>query len=109
MLEFDLALLSKLSLTEAIFYRHCDDILIICDLEKEDDIYEFVYDEIRRLGLNLQKKKRNSATDADGKPQADKLVHHLGFSFDGQRAHIRSASITRYYKNFASVFGQVKK
>jgi RNA-directed DNA polymerase len=101
MLEFDLALLSKLSLTESVFYRYCDDILVICDAEKEDEIYEFVNDEIRKLGLNLQEKKteiRQFTFDAGGKLHSDKPVHYLGFSFDGQREHIRSSSITRYYK-----------
>ena len=101
MLEFDLALLSKLSLTESVFYRYCDDILIICDSEKENEIYEFVNDEIRKLGLNLQEKKtevRQFKFDAAGKLRSDKPVHYLGFSFDGQREHIRSSSITRYYK-----------
>lgn len=101
MLEFDLALLSKLSLTESIFFRYCDDILVICNLEQEDDIYEFVNNEIRKLGLNLQEKKteiRQFTFDAAGKLCTDKPVHYLGFSFDGQREHIRSSSITRYYK-----------
>lgn len=101
MLEFDLALLSKLSLTESVFYRYCDDIFVICDSEKEDEVYEYVNDEIRKLGLNLQEKKteiRQFVFDAAGKLRADKPVHYLGFSFDGQREHIRSSSITRYYK-----------
>ncbi|WP_258379788.1 antiviral reverse transcriptase Drt2 [Pseudomonas protegens] len=101
MLEFDLALLSKLSLTESIFYRYCDDILVICGSEKENEIYEFVSNELRRLELNLQEKKtevRQFVFDAAGKLRSDKPVHYLGFSFDGQREHIRSSSITRYYK-----------
>lgn len=101
MLEFDLALLSKLSSTESVFYRYCDDILIICDLEKENEIYEFVIKEIGKLALNLQEKKteiRQFKFDAAGKLRSDKPVHYLGFSFDGQREHVRSSSITRYYK-----------
>lgn len=101
MLEFDLALLSKLSLTESVFFRYCDDILVICNLEQEDDIYDFVNNEIRKLGLNLQEKKteiRQFTFDAFGKLRADKPVHYLGFSFDGQREHIRSSSMSRYYK-----------
>ncbi len=101
MYEFDLALLSKLSLIESVFYRYCDDILIICDSRHEDDIYNFVVSEIRKLGLNLQEKKteiRQFNFDASGKLRSDKPVHYLGFSFDGQREHIRSASMSRYYK-----------
>nr|WP_085639358.1 MULTISPECIES: antiviral reverse transcriptase Drt2 [unclassified Pseudomonas] len=101
MLEFDLALLAKLSLTESVFYRYCDDILVICDSDKEDEIYEFVNDEIRKLGLNLQEKKteiRQFSFDAAGQLRSDKPVHYLGFSFDGERVHIRSSSIARYYK-----------
>lgn len=101
MLEFDLSLLSKLFVDEAVFYRYCDDILIICDLEKEDEIFDFVDAKIRGMGLSLQHKKtevRQFRFDAAGKLRSDKPVHYLGFSFDGQREHIRSSSITRYYK-----------
>jgi len=101
MLEFDLDLLSKLSLIEAVFYRYCDDILIICNLEDEDEVFEFVDSRIRGMGLSLQHKKteiRHFTFDASGKLRSDRPVHYLGFSFDGQREHIRSSSIARYYK-----------
>jgi hypothetical protein len=101
MLEFDLALLDFLSLIESVFYRYCDDLLIICDLEHEDAVHDFVDVQVRKLKLDLQHKKtevRHFTYDSSRKLRADQPVHYLGFSFDGQREHIRSSSITRYYK-----------
>lgn len=112
MLEFDLKLLSKLSLTESVFFRYCDDLLIICDLEHEDDIHEFVKKEIATLKLNLQHKKteiRHFNFDKNGQLKSDKAVHYLGFSFDGQREHIRSSSMTRYYKKLGKRIRVSKK
>jgi len=112
MLEFDLALLNSLSLTESVFFRYCDDLLIICDLEHEDAVHDFVDVQVKRLKLDLQHAKtevRHFTYDPSGKLRADKPVHYLGFSFDGQREHIRSSSITRYYKKMRKKIWVTKK
>lgn len=112
MLEFDLALLDFLLPTESVFYRYCDDLLIICDLEQELEVHDFVDRQIRALQLSLQHKKTEVCRftyDASGKSRADKPIHYLGFSFDGQNEHIRSSSITRYYKKMRKKIWVTKK
>ena len=112
MLEFDLALLGFLSLTESVFFRYCDDLLIVCDLKHEDAIRDFVEEQVKLLKLDLHPDKteaRHFSFDLSGKLRADKPVHYLGFSFDGQREHIRSSSITRYYKKMHKKVWVTKK
>jgi hypothetical protein len=112
MLEFDLALLEFLLPTESVFYRYCDDILIICDLEQELEVHDFVDRQIRALQLSLQHKKTEVCRftyDTSGKSRADRPIHYLGFSFDGQNEHIRSSSITRYYKKMRKKIWVTKK
>ena len=101
MLQFDEALNSFLAPRDAVFYRYCDDIFIVCDAIDESDVHAFVVSKIKDLKLTLQHKKteiRHFHTNSAGKLVSDKPVHYLGFSFDGQRVHIRSSSMTRYYK-----------
>ncbi|MGH2420775.1 antiviral reverse transcriptase Drt2 [Pseudomonas canadensis] len=112
MMEFDLALLDFLLYTESVFYRYCDDLLIICNLEQELAVHDFLEMKIRGLHLSLQHKKTEISHftyDASGKLRADKPIHYLGFSFDGQNEHIRSSSITRYYKKMRKRIWLTKK
>lgn len=101
MLEFDRAMLSYLSSTESVYYRYCDDIMVICPIEKEAEAREFVESEIKKLSLDLQHKKtdvRQFARDFKGELSADRPIQYLGFMFDGVRTFIRPASLTRYYR-----------
>ncbi|MGX1018407.1 RNA-directed DNA polymerase [Pseudomonas sp. Y3 TE3536] len=100
MLEFDCAMLSYLSSTESVYYRYCDDIMVICPVEKEIETREFVELEIKKLHLDLQHKKtdvRQFTRNFKGELSADRPIQYLGFMFDGVRTFIRPASLTRYY------------
>lgn len=112
MMQFDLALLDFLMRTESVFYRYCDDLLIICDLSHEDAVHDFVDVNIRNLQLSLQHAKTEVSHftyDVSGVLRADKPIHYLGFSFDGQNEYIRSSSITRYYKKMRKKIWLTKK
>lgn len=112
MLEFDRALLNFLLPTESVFFRYCDDLLVICNLDQELEVHDFVDQQIRALQLSLQHTKTETSRfthDACGRLRADKPVHYLGFSFDGQNEHIRSSSITRYYKKMRKKIWVTKK
>jgi RNA-directed DNA polymerase len=112
MLSFDRAILHHLSTTESVYYRYCDDIMIICPLGAEDDIEEFVGEEIKKISLNIQDKKTDIQQfifDSFGKLRARKPIQYLGFMFDGERTFIRPASLTRYYKKMKVRVGLAKK
>lgn len=101
MLEFDRAMLSYLSSTESVYYRYCDDIMVICPVQEETETREFVESEIKKLRLDLQHKKtdvRQFSRGSKGELFADRPIQYLGFMFDGVRTFIRPASLTRYYR-----------
>lgn len=102
MLSFDKEMVLFLSKFEAPYYRYCDDMIIIADLNHEEKIQKFVEQKINEVKLNLQPKKteiRHFTIDSKTNTlHADKPLQYLGFSFDGSREHIRSSSISRYYK-----------
>ncbi len=112
LLDFDRAVLHFLSMTESVYYRYCDDIMIICPIIAQDDIQEFVEAEIRKMLLDVQHKKtdvQQFRRDASGKLRAEKPIQYLGFMFDGERVFIRPASLTRYYKKMKARVGLAKK
>ncbi|MBX8474407.1 hypothetical protein K5D38_06420 [Pseudomonas cichorii] len=101
MLDFDKAMLHILSETESVYYRYCDDIMFICPIEVQDDIQDRVEMEIRKMLLDVQHKKtdiQQFTRDVSGRLVTDKPIQYLGFMFDGERAFIRPASLTRYYR-----------
>lgn len=101
MLGFDRAMIHFLSTTESVYYRYCDDIMIICPVGVQDDIQDQVEAEIRKVLLDLQHKKtdvQQFIRDASGRLGAEKAIQYLGFMFDGERIFLRPASLTRYYR-----------
>ncbi|KPW08691.1 Uncharacterized protein ALO42_03398 [Pseudomonas syringae pv. atrofaciens] len=112
MLDFDRSMLLFLSETESVYYRYCDDIMIICPIQAQDDIQEYVEAEIRKMLLDVQHKKTHIQQfyrDALGNLRTEKPIQYLGFMFDGERIFIRPASLTRYYKKMKSRVGLAKK
>ncbi|UVM69407.1 reverse transcriptase/maturase family protein [Pseudomonas sp. B21-009] len=101
MLEFDRAMISFLSASQSVYYRYCDDIMIICPINLEANAKDFVEAEIKKLLLDIQHKKtdiQQFTRDYRGKLSAKKAIQYLGFMFDGERTFIRPASLTRYYR-----------
>ncbi|MCQ9423034.1 reverse transcriptase/maturase family protein [Pseudomonas sp. LJDD11] len=101
MLDFDRAMLHFLSRTESVYYRYCDDIMIICPIQAQKSIEAEVVTEINKLLLNIQEAKtdiQRFTRDKSGKLSSERPIQYLGFMFDGERAFIRPASLTRYYR-----------
>nr|WP_241001852.1 antiviral reverse transcriptase Drt2 [Pseudomonas viridiflava] len=112
MLDFDKAMLLFLSKTESVYYRYCDDIMIICPIQAQDEIQEYVEAEIRKMLLDVQHKKtdvQQFTRDASGNLRTERPIQYLGFMFDGERIFIRPSSLTRYYKKMKSRVGLAKK
>ncbi|BBU46492.1 hypothetical protein PPTS312_44070 [Pseudomonas putida] len=112
MLEFDRQMIAFLAATESVYYRYCDDIMVICPIEFEAKAHDFVVDEIRKLRLEIQHKKtdvRQFKRNRRGELAAEKPIQYLGFMFDGSRVYIRPASLTRYYRKMRVKIRLAKK
>jgi hypothetical protein len=110
---------------EGFFYRrYCDDILIICGSDKAEklqkEIIEKIKDEyyleiqdkkveltefrpnskgiVRAFNKKKQSKAGLSNTNATNESLFYKPLQYLGFEYNGQNIHIRSSSLSRYFR-----------
>ncbi|MDP2692437.1 MAG: reverse transcriptase domain-containing protein [bacterium] len=122
LIDFD-ALLYKLSKDiDFRYFRYCDDLLIICDIDNAKDINEKVLNEIKKYSLVIQNKKteyvqfklnskgkirgfNQKKIDADGictnvnnENKYYKNLQYLGFEFNGENIYIRPGSLSRYFR-----------
>ena len=98
MFDFDKEMQSLVSKVGGSYYRYCDDILIIVATKDASHIAGDVRVRIKQLKLDINPKKTEirefSRTGA--LLSADRPLQYLGFTFDGQRILLRSASLARY-------------
>lgn len=123
MLSFDIDVKKFLQSKNAIYRRYCDDILIICDHEKKDEINTFLLSRIEDQGKHLkihpfEEDKRYSKSkiyDFRNKEEIEKNpLQYLGFCFDGTSVTIRGSSLSRFYRKahrgiIAARYSAIKK
>lgn len=110
-----------------IYRRYCDDILIICDTAKADELRKFAVDKIKEdYYLTIQDKKietidfrpnskgiirafrRDKKTNISvetsslNEQKYYKNLQYLGFEFNGQKIYIRPSSLSRYFRKMKS-------
>lgn len=110
LLHFDNVIRKFVENCGGIYRRYSDDMVVVCPLNKKDDISELIYDEIKKYCLEIQKKKTQIFRF---KKQNDRLICgqeflteinwnknfvYLGFEFDGLNTTIKSGSIANYYR-----------
>jgi hypothetical protein len=103
LLEFDQEVFNFVNQKEfGIYRRYSDDIVIVCDSNDAFEIQEYILQIIKekyKLIINSDKVSRsNFKTDSNGILYCDIPLMYLGFSFDGQRAFIKSASLAKFYR-----------
>ncbi|MES2655446.1 MAG: antiviral reverse transcriptase Drt2 [Bacteroidota bacterium] len=124
LIDFDKDL-NKKAKNEGFYYRrYCDDILIVCDSDRAEELQEFAIEKINKeYLLTIQNKKveitefrANSKNELrafnkkkelqNGIKTTDKLnekfyyksLQYLGFEFNGQNIFIRTSSLSRYFR-----------
>lgn len=99
MFNFDKTLFSETKAKKAQYFRYCDDILIVCNTEDRSFFEQLVKTELDALKLKTNDKtNRHFFSRSNDTLRADKPLQYLGFMFDGERAYIRSSSISRHSK-----------
>ena len=99
MIEFDRLMCVEIETIGGTYLRYCDDMLFIVPIENRDKIAELVVQNIKKIHLKINTYKteiRTFKVDANGILSSDKPLQYLGFTFDGQRILLRSASLARY-------------
>jgi RNA-directed DNA polymerase len=98
LLDFDFAVSQEVQRLNGIYYRYCDDMLILLPQRHKTKAIEFVREEIARqeLKINEQKTVLIDFHRTQEGLSAERPLQYLGFTFDGKRILIRSAALARY-------------
>lgn len=98
MLDFDSVLKAYVDSVDGLYFRYCDDILLIIPPDHKANAETLAVTELAKLSLQINPKKTDRVDFSVGVAglQASKPLQYLGFLFDGQRVLLRSASLARY-------------
>jgi RNA-directed DNA polymerase len=109
MIDYDIAINQLLKKYDFIYRRYCDDIIIVCNHSDFADLKKNLYDEIKKLDLEIQPEKEEVVNfffspngQLRGYEANDRLkfknLQYLGFEFNGQNTYIRSSSLSRFHR-----------
>jgi hypothetical protein len=124
LIDFDKELCRKAQEVGFLYRRYCDDILVVCDTEKAEELKTFIVDlickaffltiqdrkvditdffqnskgQIRAFNRKKVKELHLSTITAIDEKYVCKPLQYLGFEFDGQNIRIRSSSLSRYFR-----------
>ena len=99
MMEFDKNIKEIVARNGGVYFRYCDDILLILPNSTQNNVRKAVTDAFHVLKLEINQKKsetRYFRRNELGGLESDKPLQYLGFTFDGQRVLIRSAAFARF-------------
>lgn len=111
MLPFDKNIIELLVKGNGCFYRrYSDDLVIVCDTKDIHIVESIVNEEIKRIKLEISKsktekvvfEKHNDRLECyklkGGKKLRGAYLQYLGFDFYGYKTLIKSANISRFYR-----------
>lgn len=111
MLDFDKKMFDYLNNLSGKYYRYCDDILIIVDTNKVNEVEDYVKKIIKNLKveINIDKTIKSNFKLVKGLLYSDKDLQYLGFIFNGRSIYLRSASISKYNQKLKKSISLSKK
>ncbi len=115
MTSFDLGINKLVKSIGGIYRRYSDDIIVVCDPKNYEEVKNFVLTSINDYELEINPNKTDTTyflRDKNGKLRGFKNnlnsnsnyknLQYLGFEFNGQNIHIRSSSVSKYYRRMKS-------
>lgn len=114
LLDFDKVIFNAVSMFNGLYRRYSDDIIVVCPIDKQDELKKLVLNEISKskYGLKIQPTKTEITIfkrSIDNKLETDKTndknasLKYLGFEFDGQKITIKKPSLAKYYRRLKRV------
>ncbi len=119
MLDFDQDIFDEVSSINGFYQRYSDDLIIVCEQDYENQIIKLIRDKIEtvvELKIEPNKTKVFRFEEVKGKftgfeinektkkPNFNKTLEYLGFSFDGQRVLIKTSGFSKFYRSMKSSF-----
>lgn len=98
---------------DGFYRRYSDDMIIVCDKERKNEIIERLTSEIERYKLQVQSAKTQvfhfSPSTNAGKYKclyetktkqliSTRRLEYLGFEFDGDKVFLKSSTLAKYYR-----------
>lgn len=96
MLDFDEIIQNKVNKINGKYYRYCDDILIICDTQYENNLLFDTQKTINNLKLIIQDKKTKKVQFKNGLRVSKDELQYLGFTYDGNKVLLRDTGLAKY-------------
>jgi RNA-directed DNA polymerase len=117
MLPVDRLMNQRAKALDASYRRYCDDTLIIGSQSAVDELEAMFFKQVEALQMEVHTAfpKRTVATflrQPDGRLQLEdpnRLMHYLGFTFDGETILLRSTTVSRYYQRMARAVRSAKR
>jgi RNA-directed DNA polymerase len=99
MLRFDRAMNAETRRIGGTYRRYSDDILLVCPPKTHSELLEFLRRSLEEhcAGLRINEEKTSLINFDAGRPAEGRPMQYLGFTFDGRRALLRPATISRFY------------
>ncbi|HEY9082491.1 MAG TPA: reverse transcriptase domain-containing protein [Vicingaceae bacterium] len=119
MLDFDQEIFDKVSSIDGFYQRYSDDLIIICEQKYEDEIIKLIREKIDTLvNLKIEPDKTKifrfedleakftgfEIDEKTKKPNFNKTLEYLGFSYDGQRVLIKNSGFSKFYRSMKNSF-----
>lgn len=100
MLNFDAKVFDYINKIGGFYRRYCDDMLCIVPDNQATEVESFISEliSINKLTIHPNKTQRHIFRFENDALKTDRPLQYLGFTFDGSRILIRTASIARYYR-----------
>ena len=106
MWRFDRTILDYLISIGGYYRRYSDDIIIVCDANRHDEVLSILKELISKEELTiaeektsvfLVKKEDGRLKVTDEKTNKSSVIEYLGLSFDGNVIRLKNKSISQYY------------
>jgi len=119
MLDFDNEIYNKVVCEGGYYQRYSDDLIIVCEQEKEDEVLSMLRSSVLNLvNLEIHRDKtkvyrfENLSSGYRGfeideitkKHNYGKTLTYLGFTYDGNRVLIKTAGFSKYYRSMKRSF-----
>lgn len=100
LIDFDKEIVETLHPLGCIYYRYCDDILIIAPKNVEFNIEKFIEGKVSSNKLKINDDKTDIIKFAvrENEVQLEKPLQYLGFMFDGHSKYVRAGSLSQYLR-----------
>ena len=90
------------------YYRFVDDILILCDGARADEIISNVTKRFSKLKLKFYNPKDKNSLGKSGTGEISDSFKYLGYEFKGVKTSVRQESIDKLKSSLASIFTSYK-